>query len=224
MKSPGQPRGTRAYISQNLGPDRNLPDIATFAAGFRHDAMLNSGNDFSYHTPMREHPLLAGLAWLLPVRSQPAIASGLVDDAASTLAALIDDARRQAIADGVRPIPPAVYRALLGYFPAALLRKCRFAATGARALTVPALAVSYGDPKAVTLSDVVLFKNQRNAETDLKDWAHELSHMMQFQRWGIEGFAEHYVRDSSAVEHEAIDNANRFATWLPRRGLPPARP
>jgi hypothetical protein len=184
--------------------------------------MLNYGNDYSYLTPLRECLLLAGLAWLLPARSQPAIPSSRVDDAASALAGLIDDARRQAIADGVRPIPPAVYRSLLGYFPAALLQKCRFAATGARAFSLPAFAVSYGDPKAVTLSDVVLFKNQLVAETDLKDWAHELSHVMQFQRWGIEGFAEHYVRDSSAVEHEAIDNANRFAAWLPRRGLPPA--
>ena len=27
-----------------------------------------------------------------------------------------------------------------------------------------------------------------------------------------------YVRDSAGVEREAIDNAARFAAWLPRRG------
>jgi len=26
------------------------------------------------------------------------------------------------------------------------------------------------------------------------------------------------VRDSAGVEQEAIDNANRFAAWLPREG------
>jgi hypothetical protein len=168
---------------------------------------------------MRRLLLLAGLAWALPVRAQPKITPGLLDYAASALAALIDSARRQAISDGVRPLPPLVYRSLLGYFPAALLQKCRFAVGGARALTLPALAFSYGDATAITLGDVVLFKNERVADTDLKVWAHELTHVMQYQRWGIDGFAERYVRDSGGVEREAIDNANRFAAWLPRRGL-----
>jgi hypothetical protein len=173
---------------------------------------------------MRRFLLLAGLAWVLPVRAQPAVPSSLLDYAGNALAALIDGARQQAIADGVRPIPPSVYRALLGYFPAALLQKCRFAAGNSRALTLPALAFTYGDATAITLGDVVLFKNEHIAETDLKAWAHELTHVMQYQRWGIEGFAERYVRDSGAVEQEAIDNANRFAAWLPRRGLAPAGP
>jgi hypothetical protein len=168
--------------------------------------------------PDRRFLLLAGLSWALPVRAQPAIAPGLLDYAASALADLIDSARRQAIADGVRPVPTGVYRSLLGYFPAALLQKCHFAAGEARALTLPAFAFSYGDATAITLGDVVLFKNERVAETDLKVWAHELTHVMQYQRWGIEGFAERYVRDSGAVEREAIDNANRFAAWLPHRG------
>jgi hypothetical protein len=174
--------------------------------------------------PIRRFLVLGGLAWVLPVRAQPAIAPGLLDYAASALAGLIDDARRQAIADGVRPVPIWVHRSLLGYFPAALLQKCRFAVGGARTLTLPALAFSYGDATAITLGDVVLFRNERVAETDLKVWAHELTHVMQYQRWGIEGFADRYVRDSAAVEQEAIDNANRFAAWLPRRGLPPAGP
>jgi hypothetical protein len=173
---------------------------------------------------MRRFLLLAGLAWILPVRAQPTIAPGLLDYAGDALGALIDGARQQAIADGVRPIPPAVYRALLGYFPATLLQKCRFAVGNSRPLTLPALAFSYGDATAVTLGDVVLFKNERVAETDMKVWAHELTHVMQYQRWGIDGFAERYVRDSNAVEQEAIDNANRFAAWLPRRGLASAPP
>jgi hypothetical protein len=36
---------------------------------------------------------------------------------------------------------------------------------------------------------------------------------MQYQRWGVEGFAERYVRDSAEIEQEAVDNANRFAAW-----------
>jgi hypothetical protein len=102
---------------------------------------------------------------------------------------------------------------LLGYFPPALLQRCRFATGISRTLTMPALAFSYGDASAITLGDVVLFKSERIADTDLKVWAHELTHVMQYQRWGVDGFAERYVRDSAAVEREATDNANRFVTW-----------
>src|ERR1700761_2262797 len=106
---------------------------------------------------MRRLLLLAGLAWILPGRAQPVIPPGQLDDAARVLGAMIDAARRQAIADGVRPIPPGIYRSLLGYFPAILLRKCRFATGHPGILTLPQLAFSYGNATAITLGDVILF-------------------------------------------------------------------
>ena len=163
--------------------------------------------------------MLAGFAWALPVRTRPAITPDQRDDAGRALAALIGRARQQAIADGVRPIPAPVYRALLGYFPSTLLQRCRFAIGRPQALLLPEFGVSYGDATAITLSDVVLFKTEQAAETGLKAWAHELTHVMQCQRWGIDGFASRYVSDSDSVEQEAIDNANRFAIWLPERGI-----
>jgi hypothetical protein len=164
--------------------------------------------------------MLAALARARSVRSQPAIAPGLLNYAGNALAALIDNARQQAIADGVRPIPTPVSRALFGYFPPALLQKCRFTIGSLRALTLPALAFSYGDTTAMTLGDVVLFKSERIADSDLKVWAHELTHVMQYQRWGIDGFANRYVRDSNMVEQEAVDNARRFADWQAGRVQP----
>jgi hypothetical protein len=162
---------------------------------------------------MRRFVMIAALAWALSARAQPAIPPGLFDYAGSALGGLIETARQQAIADGVRPIPVSVYRALLGYFPAALLQRCRFATGAIQALTLPALAFSYGDATAIALGDVVLFRSERVAENDLKIWAHELTHVMQYQRWGVDGFAERYVRDSGSVEREAIENANRFVAW-----------
>jgi hypothetical protein len=166
----------------------------------------------------RRPVMIAALAWALPAKAQPAIPPALLDYAATALGGLIDAARQQAIADGVRPIPPSVYRGLLGYFPAALLQRCRYATGSSRPLTLPALAFTYGDATAVTLGDVVLFKSERVADADLKVWAHELTHVMQYQRWGVEGFAERYVRDSAEVEQEAVDNANRFTAWQTHAG------
>ena len=161
-------------------------------------------------------------AWATAGRAQPpqaglALVPPMADYAASVLGGLIENARQQAIAAGVRPIPAGISRSLLGYFPAALLQKARFASGAAEPLTLPGLAFTYGDAIAVTLGDVVLFRSERVARADLKVWAHELTHVMQYQRWGIEGFADHYVRDSAAVEQEAIDNSNRFMTWLNRK-------
>jgi hypothetical protein len=166
----------------------------------------------------RRSVMIAALAWALPAKAQPTIPAALLDYAGGALGALIDAARQQAIADGVRPIPTSVYRGLLGYFPAALLQRCRYATGSSRPLTLPALAFTYGDATAITLGEVVLFKSDRVAETDLKVWAHELTHVMQYQRWGVEGFAERYVRDSAEVEQEAVDNANRFAAWQTHAG------
>lgn len=167
---------------------------------------------------MRRQFLLAGLLALLPKRGrgQDTVAPALVGVASQVLARLIEAARAQAIADGVQPVPSGVYRGLLGYFPDGLLRKARFSAGRTDSIVLPSLAFSYGDAAAVTLGDVVLFKDSHKAQTDLKLWAHELTHMLQYQRWGTGGFAERYVRDSKEVEKEAYDNADRFEAWRKR--------
>ena len=167
---------------------------------------------------MRRQFLLASLLALLPkrARSQDVVPPALIAAAAQVLAQSIEAARARAIAEGVHPVPSGVYRGLLGYFPHGLLRNVRFAAGRAEGIALPSLAFTYGDAAAVTLGDVVLFRDPLKAQTDLKLWAHELTHMLQYQRWGIEGFAERYVRDSRAVEKEAYDNADRFAAWRGR--------
>jgi len=162
--------------------------------------------------------LLAGLAWATPVRAQPPIPPALAEYAAELLARLIEVARERAIADGVRPIPTTIYRQLLGYFPAALLQQVRFA-TGLSTdrISLPSLAFTYGDIAAMALRDVVLFRDEKAAQSDLKLWAHELTHVLQYQRWGLDGFASRYVTDRAGVEKEAVENAERFSKWLGSR-------
>jgi hypothetical protein len=174
---------------------------------------LKSRHDLHHFTTVQGALMMAALAWALPAKAQPYIPPALLDYAGGALGGLIDTARQQAIADGVRPMPTSVFRGLLGYFPSTLLQRCRYATGNSRALTLPALAFSFGDATAITLGDVILLKSERIAETDLRVWAHELTHVMQYERWGVEGFAGHYVRDSATVEQEAIDNANRFIAW-----------
>lgn len=167
---------------------------------------------------MRRQFLLASLLAMLPkrARSQDVLQPALMVAASQVLTQLIETARAKAIADGVKPMPSGVYRGLLGYFPDGLLRNVRFAVGRADAIALPSLAFTYGDKTAMTLGDVVVFRDADAARTDLKLWAHELTHVLQYQRWGTAGFAERYVRDNRAVEKEAYDNADRFAAWRVR--------
>ena len=162
---------------------------------------------------MRRSFLLAPFAWALPARSQPTVPPSLLEHGARLLAGLIQGGRESAIANGVRPIPPRMHSALLGYFPDAVLRKVRFASGHSDNITIPGLALTYGHMDAVTLVDVVLFREDRAAQYDSKLWAHELTHVMQYERWGVDGFATRYLRDFDAVEREARDNAKRYASW-----------
>jgi hypothetical protein len=162
---------------------------------------------------LRRSFFFAPLAWALPAKAQPAIPPSLLERGADLLADLIQSARETAIANGVKPIPPQIHRALLGYFPDAMLRKVRYASGHADTITIPGLAMTYGHIDAVTLVDVILFRDDDAARTDAKLWAHELTHVMQYERWGIDGFAMRYLQDYNAVEQEARDNADRYVTW-----------
>jgi len=162
---------------------------------------------------VRRSFLLAPLAWALPARAQQAIPPALLDHGTRLLANLIQAGRESAIANGVKSIPPQIHRALLGFFPDAVLRKVRYSSGHADDITIPGLAMTYGHIDAVTLVDVILFHEDLAARTDSKLWAHELTHVMQFERWGVEGFARRYLQDYDAVEREARDNADRYVSW-----------
>jgi hypothetical protein len=162
---------------------------------------------------VRRSFLLAPLSWAWPAKAQPAIPPSLRERGAKLLAELIQASRESAISNGVKPIPPRIHDALIGFFPESILRKVRYSSGDADAITIPGLALTYGHIDAVTLVDVIVFQDDRAAQTDAKLWAHELTHVMQYERWGVDGFATGYLKDYQAVEKEAIDNADRFAKW-----------
>jgi len=161
-------------------------------------------------------PRIAAIAALLcapTARAQSPLPPALLDGAAGLLADWIDASRAQVLQQGAQPIPPQILPSLLGFFPASLLSGVRYAIGSEAGYGLPALAFAYGDAAAMTLGNVVVFRNDHDAQTDLKLWAHELTHVQQYERWGIQGFAARYVRDTTAVEREAYANADRFIAW-----------
>ena len=173
---------------------------------------------------MRRSLLLTSLAWALPAWAQPEppaslIPPSLVEHAVRLLATLIQAGRDSAIAGGVKPVPPQIHRALLGFFPDAILRKARYVSGQADSIGLPGLALTYGDVVAVALIDVILFRDDHRARADAKLWAHELTHVMQYERWGLDGFARRYLVNPDSVEKEARDNADRFVRWSEHASL-----
>ena len=133
--------------------------------------------------------------------------------AVDLLARWITASRQQALAAGTEPVPPLIAEGLAGYFSPGLGQAVRWRGAGTTELSLAGLAFQYGDAAAITLIDVVLFRSDADARHDLKLWAHELTHVEQYRRWGVDGFVARYVADSGAVEREAYANADRFEAW-----------
>ena len=144
----------------------------------------------------------------------------VVESLAPVLASWIESERDAAKAQGVEPIPAAIRAALEGYVPKSVLDRVRWR-EGASELSLPQNMIRFGHASAVTLDDVIVFEAGSAALEDPKFWAHEIKHVMQFEEWGVEGFAMRYLSDSQAVEHEATEYRWQF---MKQAGLIPAVP
>ena len=136
---------------------------------------------------------------------------------APLLVKFIESSRDSALEQGVEKIPQSIRASLEGYVPAATLERVRWRAGGGDLLSQSAFFLK--DAQAITLDYVVVFADENEARNDPKLWAHELRHVMQFEEWGVEGFASRYLADSIAVEDVASEYRWQF---MKLRGLVPA--
>jgi hypothetical protein len=130
---------------------------------------------------------------------------GLVATVSPLLAGWIASSREAALAQGVEKIPESIRAAFEGYVPDATLARVRWRAGGAADMSLQQGAFAFGEAQAVTLDYVIVFADEDAARHDPKLWAHELRHVMQFEQWGVAGFAQRYIADHSAVEDEASE-------------------
>jgi hypothetical protein len=153
--------------------------------------------------------LAAPVAAQVPDLTLPFDATGMaaletgLDMAAAALANSLVLSRDAAWAAGTQPIPPHIREALLTWYPAELLDSIEYRTGIPEDSTLQSLAMRHGDATAITLIDTIVFADARDAESNFALWAHEVKHVEQFQRWGLMGFAQRYVRDHQTVEDEA---------------------
>lgn len=123
------------------------------------------------------------------------------------LAQAIRHAEAQAARSGAKPIPEAVRKTLAPYFSAQLLSSVRWSTGNGRVDLGTLLTEQYMDEGAVTLNRQIVFSSHRLTQ-NLWIWAHELAHVEQYRRLGVNRFAAAYIADWRTIENEANARAS----------------
>ena len=152
--------------------------------------------------PSGQQQVCAGVCFCAPI-SQADI-DVLYEDvsqlAASGLEQGLLQARQRAAADGTEPVPLHIRAQLEAYFDIAVLDSARFRVDDGAALNAGNALLQNPDVQAVTLIDIIVFRNEADALDNVALWAHELKHVEQYLEWGVGEFARRYTRDYGSVE------------------------
>lgn len=123
--------------------------------------------------------------------------------ASSGLASWLKLSRDTAVAAGVEPIPLHIRAQLEPWYDFQVLDAARYQVGNPQQLDAASAFLQNPDVNAVTLVDVIVFRNAEDAHDNVALWAHELKHVQQYQQWGVDDFATRYTRDFDAVEAPA---------------------
>ncbi len=148
------------------------------------------------------------------LRRSPAVA-------APALAQTIRFSRAEALRQTPEAMPEDIRAALSPYFDDEILEQAQWTLAGQDHGLGSLLARWYYDEGAITLHDVIVFSDAKVAR-NVWLWAHELAHMEQYRRMGLDGFALRYVTDWRLLEAQASSRA--FAITADIRAQRAAKP
>ena len=112
------------------------------------------------------------------------------------------------------PMPVALRRQLSPFFPRTVLEKVRYSTEWDPAEDpLPSLFLGNNTKSAMTLGDVILFRDTEGVADPLL-WAHELTHVMQYEQLGIPAFATRYLTQGWELEAEAMAKADAIGHQL----------
>lgn len=118
---------------------------------------------------------------------------------------------------GARPMPQSVRQQLTPYFPASILNKALWNTFDGNRITLDTqlMRACWDTIGAITLDNVVVFKQAASADDPVL-WAHELTHVMQYDNMGVETFAFTYTYDWNSLEEPAYNMQARVENDLRR--------
>ncbi|MEX5685903.1 eCIS core domain-containing protein [Pseudomonas silesiensis] len=139
---------------------------------------------------------------------------GIFQVAAPALALWLTQARAEAASAGTQPVPPHIREQLLRWYAPGVLDTARYKISDNGQFNAATAMLQNPDVGAVTLIDIILFRDAQAAEQDIALWAHELKHVQQYQEWGVAGFAQRYTQDFNAVEAPAYAVQVEVRRWV----------
>lgn len=134
--------------------------------------------------------------------------------AAARLEAWLLQSRQAALRAGTEPIPLMIRAQLAPFYDDALLDEVRYRVGITDEMDAATVMLQNPDVQAVTLVDVVVFRDAEATAQDAALWAHELWHVQQYREWGTDGFAQRYTRNFQSVEGPAYEMGERVRKAL----------
>jgi hypothetical protein len=124
------------------------------------------------------------------------------------LAAAIRLARADALRSGAKPLPADAKRAFRRHYSDRVLNSARWIVAAPNSRLGRLLARWPIQNGAVTLNEVIVFKTPA-AAANRHLLAHELTHVEQYRKLGIDKFARRYAENRAAMEQEARTKAGK---------------
>lgn len=155
--------------------------------------------------PPGEQPICLGVCVCLPgsPRDTEALYEQVQWLAAAGLETWIRQSRDQLALQESHPIPLHIRSQLESRFDLAVLETARYRVGDDAVLNAANTLLQHPDVTAVTLIDIIVFRNEADALDNVALWAHELKHVEQYLQWGGGEFARRYTRDHRSVERPA---------------------
>lgn len=136
------------------------------------------------------------------------VGQALLNPASPILASAIRFSKGQAQNRGTQPIPQNIKQQLSKYFPQHLLESTSW--TTANGISIDGMLKNWLNQEgAVTFDNVICFSSV-DLTNNLELWAHELTHVLQYDQMGVETFAFVYSTNWNSLESQASDNATRI--------------
>ena len=152
--------------------------------------------------PIGQQPICLGTCVCVPISPQnyETLSERVHWLAAAGLETWIRQSRDQLALLESHSIPLHIRSQLEPYFDLVVLETARYRVGDDTVLTAANTLLRNPDIVAVTLIDIIVFRNEADALDNVALWAHELKHVEQYLQWGVGEFARRYTRDYRSVE------------------------
>jgi hypothetical protein len=126
----------------------------------------------------------------------------LVEHAGPALAAMIQASRNDTLRGGVQDVPPYVRQIMSRFFGNDIAAGVRYRIGRGGDLALASNAFRYGDAVAITLVDLIVFRDGTVAN-DLSLWAHELYHVAQGAVANVVGIGRGAISGNVTIPFQA---------------------